>query len=103
MSERQQTQQEFWEELERLGLTEVRTRLETDHWGGVSLKGPWAREWLLRQEGRVKAEAEEARAASMLEQIRIARSAKNAAWAAAIAAIIAAISAIVAIVITFLK
>jgi len=88
------TKEEFWAELDALGETEVRVRLQNKTYTDLNEKGSFAREWLLRRE---LASA----AASNSEQRRTARSAKNAAWTAAIAAIIAAMIAAVAAVIAY--
>jgi hypothetical protein len=97
------TKDEFFAELDEAGEDEVRVRLATKIYTDVNEKGALAREWLQRRELSRTAELERSRAASSLEQIRIARSAKNAAWTAAIAAIIAAMFAAVAIVISLYK
>ncbi|WP_156932372.1 hypothetical protein [Mesorhizobium sp. LNJC391B00] len=86
------TKESFWAELDKLGESEVRTRVVTKRYGEVGQKRALAEDWL-QDLDRNRASL------SNLEQIRIARSAKNAAWAAAVAAIIAAVCAIVAIVV----
>jgi hypothetical protein len=94
--------EDFFAELEKLGVDEVRVRLATKIYSDVNNKATLAREWLMRKDQSRAAETERKRDDSSAEQIRIARSAKNAAWTAAIAAIVAAIIAAVAAVIAYL-
>ena len=84
------TKKEFWAELDALGETEVRIRLQNKIYTDLNEKGSFAREWILRRELA-------AANASSSAQSRVARSAKKAAWIAAIAAIIAAIAAMLAV------
>jgi hypothetical protein len=84
------TKQEFWAELEAIGETEVRVRLQNKIYSDLNEKGSFAREWILRRELA-------AANVSNSAQSRIARSAKNTAWIAAIAAIIAAIAAMLSV------
>ena len=72
----------FWKELDKLGVNEVRLRLEAGRTYGEQ-RSPYVREWL-RQQDRVLSD-EEARKndASRAEELSIAREAKEAAWVSA--------------------
>jgi hypothetical protein len=94
-------------EFEKLGVSEVRFRLESGFLG--SPESGWARKWLI-EKGQ---EEDRRKEASQAESLEIARSAKEAAWEAAraarianmiaAAALVAAIIAIIVSIISFVR
>jgi hypothetical protein len=72
------SQDEFWQELDKLGPDEVRVRIKTGIYSNVNTKRGLAEEWLLRKEQAIQRDKDERSEATALRHLSAAEEAAEA-------------------------